>query len=223
MSLKFMPLEFDGKSVKEDGMFEGYASTFGNKDEGGDIVMPGAFAKSLTVRPAAKIKMLRDHDPSRLIGVYKTVQEDGKGLHVEGKLIRTTKDGAESYDLMKEGALDSMSIGYRTVDSEYDRQRDARLLKQLDLHEISLVAFPMNPMAEITTVKGAIEFDNREMEDALVVAGVSRAHARKAIGVFRQRLCDAGGPGRDQCDADASAQAAEAANALRKAIEALRI
>jgi HK97 family phage prohead protease len=221
MNLKHLPIEFDAKSIKEDGSFEGYASTFGNKDLGGDIILPGAFAKCLGSKPIGKIKMLRDHDPGRLIGTWRGMREDGKGLFVDGSLVRTTRDGGEAYDLMKAGALDSMSIGYRTVDAEYDQRSDTRTLKELDLMEVSLVSFPMNPEATITTVKnGLVEFNPREMEDTLRDAGLSRGDAVKAVSVFRECLRDAGthptNP-RDAGEVDAASIAA-----LRKALEPLR-
>jgi HK97 family phage prohead protease len=220
MTNKHLPIEFDAKGVKQDGSFEGYASTFGNKDLGGDIILPGAFAKCLTAKPIGKIKMLRDHDAGRLIGTWRGMREDTKGLFVEGALVMTTRDGAEAYDLMKAGALDSMSIGYRTVEAEYRRDDGSRLLKEVDLVEVSLVSFPMNPEATITAVKDGIEFNPREMEDTLREAGLSRADAVKAIRVFRTCLRDAGthpiNP-REAEEVDAATIAA-----LRKAFEPLR-
>jgi hypothetical protein len=219
MTLRYLPISFDSKDLKEDGTFSGYASTYGNKDLGGDIVMPGAFTKTLSVRPPNKIKMLRDHDPGRIVGVWRSMREDSKGLAVEGMLVKSTRDGGEAYDLMKAGALDAMSIGYRTVDSEYDRKQDARLLKELDLHEVSLVGFPMNPAAGITAVKN--DFDPRELEDGLREAGLSRADAVKAVAIFRKRLRDAGDHTADQREADEASSAAQAAM-LRKWAEAFR-
>lgn len=146
-------IEFEVKEVAEDGTFTGYASVFNNQNLGGDIVRPGAFGKSLTKRPASKVKMLRDHDSSEPIGVWTTITEDSRGLKATGKLITDTAKGWETYVLMKAGAMDGLSIGYKTVKADFDRAKGARLLKELDLGEISIVTFPMNPRATVSTVK----------------------------------------------------------------------
>lgn len=145
--------ELDLKTIADDGTFTGYASVFGVTDLGGDSVQPGAFAKSLKSKPAAKIKMLRGHDGSEPIGVWTTIVEDARGLKATGQLILTTVKGRETYELLKVGALDGLSIGYRTKKESYDRTKKIRLLNELELHEISVVTFPMLPSATISRVK----------------------------------------------------------------------
>jgi uncharacterized protein len=146
-------LELDIKAVAEDGSFVGYASLFGVKDLGGDVVQPGAFTKSLKSKPAAKIKMLRGHDTSEPIGIWTSIVEDSRGLKVAGQLILETVKGRETHSLLKAGALDGLSIGYRTKKESFDRKNDARNLNELDLFEISVVVFPMLPTATISRVK----------------------------------------------------------------------
>jgi len=188
--LKYLPVEFDAKSVKEDGTFEGYASTFGNVDNGADVVMPGAFTKSLTVRPANKIKMLWQHDSSSPIGTWTAAREDEKGLYVEGTILRDVQKGAECYSMMKEGIIDSMSIGYRTMDAEY-ASNGVRQLKELGLYEVSLVTFPMNDQATVTMVKN--DLTDREIESLLRdEAKLSNRDAKAAVSVFRKLLRDGG-------------------------------
>jgi len=145
--------EFDVKAIAEDGTFTGYASLFGVTDLGGDSVQPGAFTKSLKVKPAAKVKMLRGHDTSEPIGIWTSIEEDRRGLKATGRLILDTNKGRETYALLKAGALDGLSIGYRTKRESYDQAKKVRLLNELELHEISVVTFPMLPTATISRVK----------------------------------------------------------------------
>jgi len=146
-------VEFDTKAISEDGTFTGYASVFGVKDRGRDIVMPGAFTKSLTTYPAGRVKMLLQHDVREPVGIWLKFEEDGKGLKATGRLILETTKGRETYELMKAGAYDSLSIGYRTVRDEMDRKQGARLLHELELREVSIVTFAMNEAATISAVK----------------------------------------------------------------------
>jgi HK97 family phage prohead protease len=159
--------EFDVKAISEDGTFTGYASLFGVEDLGRDVVQAGAFTKSLKSKPASKVKMLRGHDTSEPIGVWDSIVEDARGLKVTGRLILTTVKGRETYELMKAGALDGMSIGYRTKKDSHDRKKNVRLLQELELHEISIVTFPMLPTATISRVKNS--------DFSRLVAAINRA------------------------------------------------
>jgi HK97 family phage prohead protease len=149
------PLELDIKAVSDDGTFSGYASVYGVKDLGRDIVMPGAFTKSLKTYPPGKVKMLYQHDPSEPVGVWTSFEDDGKGLKASGRIILETVKGREIHALMKAGAIDGLSIGYRTIRDEMDRKQGARLLHELELREVSIVTFPMNEAATISAVKHA--------------------------------------------------------------------
>jgi HK97 family phage prohead protease len=168
------------KALDSEGVFEGYASTFGNRDLGGDIVEPGAFTKSLAAKGAKGVKMLLDHDPRNRIGAWTDIKEDDTGLFVKGKLFMEKQIGRDTHVDLKGGALDKMSIGYRTQKSADDGRRRARLLKEVDLLEISLVTFPMNEQASVTAVKAADEIKTiREFEDFLRdVGGFSHAKAK---------------------------------------------
>lgn len=145
--------ELDIKAVGDDGLFHGYASLFGVEDLGRDVVSAGAFTKSLKARPAARIKMLREHDIANPIGVWDEVAEDAKGLRVKGRLILDTALGRETHSLLKAGALDQLSIGYRTKSARHDKVKGIRLLDELELHEISVVTFAMLPSATVSSVK----------------------------------------------------------------------
>ena len=147
LELKFV----GGPPVLSDGsVIEGYASLFGVTDQGGDSVLAGAFGASLK-RLAAKgdkVRMLWQHDPTRPIGVWDEVREDGKGLWVKGRLLPDVAQAREAAALIKAGAIDGLSIGYRTVRAERDG-KSRRQLVELDLWEVSLVTFPMLPEAKV--------------------------------------------------------------------------
>lgn len=189
---------FDLKAVAESGIFEGYASTFGNRDQGGDIVEAGAFAKSLKSRGARGIKMLADHDPTKRVGVWTDMQEDEKGLYVKGQLLTEKSIGKDAYIDLKSGALSGLSIGGRASLTSQDGRKRARLIKEWDLYEISLVTFPMNEAATVTAVKELPNMsaeDWREVEAALRMKGLSRADAVKAVSGFKDYFQrDAGTP-----------------------------
>tara|TARA_Y100000015_G_scaffold13556_1_gene12996 strand:- start:697 stop:1749 length:1053 start_codon:yes stop_codon:yes gene_type:complete len=140
-----------------EGEFEGYASTFGNVDKGNDVVVNGAFRKSLRRRPYNKVKLLYQHRTDEPIGVFKGMREDENGLYVKGQLAMGTQKGREVYELMKMGALDAMSIGFKAdpKSQSYDERRRKRFLRDVDLMEVSLVTFPMNDKAVVHQVKGA--------------------------------------------------------------------
>ena len=141
--------------VEADGSFSGYASLFGEADLSRDIVMPGAFAKSIRARGAAGIRMLFQHDPAVPIGVWREVREDARGLFVRGRLTTEVARAREVLALMRAGAVDGLSIGFRTVKGRTDGKTGARRLLELDLWEISVVTFPMLPAARVSAVKGA--------------------------------------------------------------------
>jgi HK97 family phage prohead protease len=189
---------FDLKAVSEIGVFEGYASTFGNRDQGGDIVEAGAFAKSIKTRGPRGIKMLADHDATKRIGVWTDMEEDANGLYVKGQLLTEKTLGQEAYIDLKAGALSGLSIGGRASLTAQDGRKRARMIKEWDLYEISLVTFPMNESATVTGVKELSDMlseDWREIEAALRTKGLSRADAVKAVSGFKDYFRrDAGKP-----------------------------
>ncbi|RVD62926.1 HK97 family phage prohead protease [Mesorhizobium sp. M7A.F.Ca.ET.027.03.2.1] len=146
-------LEIDTKAVSDDGLFSGYASTFDVLDSHKEIVAAGAFTKSLASRPANKVKMLRGHDQSDPIGIWESLSEDARGLKATGRLILDTAKGRETHTLLKAGALDGLSIGFRTVRDRLDKTKGARILEEVDLWEISVVTFPSNAQSTVTAVK----------------------------------------------------------------------
>ncbi|MFV0383691.1 HK97 family phage prohead protease [Paracoccus sp. (in: a-proteobacteria)] len=129
---------------------EGYASLFGLTDQGGDAVLPGAFAASLARLKARgdKVRMLWQHDPARPIGVWDEIREDEKGLWVKGRLLPEVAQAREAAALIRAGAIDGLSIGFRTIRATRDG-KGRRALAEVELWEVSLVTFPMLPEAKV--------------------------------------------------------------------------
>jgi HK97 family phage prohead protease len=148
MKLKSMDFKADAVSVK-DRTFTGYASTW-DLDQGGDLIVEGAFSKTLK-EAGARVKVLwQHHEP---IGRPVTMEEDRKGLLVTAKISKT-RLGDEALELMNDGVIDRMSIGYRIPEGKSEYNSDGvRIIRELKLLEFSLVTFPMNEAAVITDVK----------------------------------------------------------------------
>jgi uncharacterized protein len=140
-------------NVENEGVFEGYASLFGVPDLGKDIVLPGAFKDTLNIRGAQGVKLLWQHNPSEPIGRWLSIVEDRRGLRVRGKLNLSVARARDIYALMKDGAVDGLSIGYRSQKTRLEPRSGYRRLEQVDLWEISLVTFPMLPQARVLNVK----------------------------------------------------------------------
>lgn len=139
--------------LKAKGAFEGYASLFGVEDQGRDVVMPSAFRASLARRGTHEVRMLFQHDPAQPVGVWDEIREDARGLHVRGRLIEEVTRAAELLALMRAGALDGLSIGFRARKAMRDTRTGQRRLYEIDLWEISIVTFPMLPGARVSSVK----------------------------------------------------------------------
>lgn len=174
-----------------EGVIEGYASRFNEVDGGGDMVAPGAYAGF--INSGRKAKMLWQHDPSQPIGVWDAASEDETGLYVKGRLLTDIEKGREAARLIEAGAVDGLSIGYRTRKS--DRVNGVRVLKDLDVWEVSLVTFPMLESARINAMKAAAEFEDgntsilkRIIEEDLREAGFSNVQAKAASGAAVNKL-----------------------------------
>ena len=140
-----------GILVTDGVLVEGYASLFGKRDQGGDTVQAGAYGASLQALAAAgrRVKMLWQHDPGQPIGVWEEVREDAKGLYVKGRILTEVERGREAAALLAAGAIDGLSIGYRTLRAERDA-KGQRLLAEVELWEVSLVTFPMLAEARVS-------------------------------------------------------------------------
>src|SRR5437868_6526308 len=141
-------------TIDPDGTVEGYASLFGEIDAARDMVMPGAFSRTLKARGVRRIPMLFQHDPAEPVGVWFELAEDFRGLRARGKLIPEVARGRELLALLRAGAIDGLSIGFRTVKGRVDPKTRIRKLDQIDLWEISIVTFPLLAGARVRAVKG---------------------------------------------------------------------
>lgn len=211
MERKHLSRPFELKAVNDNGTFEGYGSVFGVEDWYRDIVAPGAFAKTLA---AWKLKgtmpsLCWQHDMERVIGVYEEMREDEYGLYLKGRLLKDDIELArEAYALLKNRAVSGLSIGYRVLVDEYNRDADVRTLIELELWEVSLVTMPANDLARVESVKNVktvvdLERYLRQAE------GISRAEARQVIHDVKSSM-------RQACDRS------ELTQLIEKNIETLR-
>jgi len=138
-----------------DGTVEGYASLFGEIDQARDMVVRGAFAETLAQRPVRRIPMLFQHDPSEPIGIWLELREDHRGLYARGRLIPEVARARELLSLLRAGAVDGLSIGFKTVKGRVDPKTRIRSLSTVDLWEISIVTFPLLAGARVQAVKQA--------------------------------------------------------------------
>jgi HK97 family phage prohead protease len=129
--------------------FSGYASLFNVPDQSGDIVLPGAFRRSLAARGPGGIRMLFQHDPSEPVGVWDTCLETARGLYAAGHLLPGVQRAAELAELLSARALDGLSIGFRIVRANRARAATGRVISEIDLWEISIVTFPMLAEARV--------------------------------------------------------------------------
>lgn len=196
-------LKAECKAIDDgNGVFEGYASTFGNVDKVSDVVAKGAFEESLAnLEP----KVLWQHDMYKPVAKLMEAYEDDKGLYIKAKMAKTSL-GNDALQLMRDGIIDKMSIGFRVVDSEFDVDRGVRILKKIQLIEFSLVTIPANDDARIMAVK-ELPRDMRTFERFLRGAGFSRKDATAITqhgftGYLNQCETDEDNPSLKQCETD---------------------
>ena len=196
--LKNKSFNLEIKSVSETGEFSGYASVFGVKDSHSDIVLPGAFKNSLEkwTEKASLPAMLWMHNMNEPIGVYTVMQEDEKGLYVEGRLLIDDDQLAKrAHAHLKAKSISGLSIGYNIIDEEWSSEKGAWLLKDIELWEVSLVTFPSNDESRINDVKAA--FKEGEVPKPSLVekflrdAGFSRSQSKAFMANGYKALRDA--------------------------------
>ena len=137
-------------ALEEPVRFAGYAAIFGQVDSGGDVIAPGAFADSLARRSREGLPLLWQHRPDEPIGRIEAVGEDERGLRVIGEIGGRSAVARRAAALLRDGAIDGLSFGYRVVAAEGDRPRR---LDALDLVEVSLVTHPMQRLARVHAVE----------------------------------------------------------------------
>ncbi|MDD9910836.1 MAG: HK97 family phage prohead protease [Ahrensia sp.] len=165
--------------VTRDGTFSGYASLFDKVDLGRDKIARGAFAASLSRRGIGGIRMLFQHDPAEPIGAWSRIAEDEQGLFVEGRIVGSHGRAAQTLELLRAGAVDGLSIGFKTERSRTDPKTGIRTILQADLWEVSIVTFPMLPQARVETVK--------QIGDAAALTAKLRAATRNLKSFNRKK------------------------------------
>jgi HK97 family phage prohead protease len=179
--MQFKSFGLEAVQIDEKGQFEGYASVFNNVDRHGDVVMPGAFRKTISENPSVPI--LWQHDQSKPIGVTMAIREDQNGLLVKGELNLETQLGREAYSLLKQGALKGLSIGYQVIKD--DLAGRVRQLKEVRLMEYSLVTFPANELAQVTSIK---QMDNDMIMMLKEKIAEIHSYAMEAMGALEALL-----------------------------------
>lgn len=181
MKIKTLDFAMEFKALGDTGEFSGYASVFGNMDQGSDIVERGAF-KEFDLTKDGMVRILNQHNSRDPIGKAQ-VKEDATGLRFDGKLLLDVPSARTMYSLLKSGIVDQMSIGYDVLPGGAEiTKAGVRMLKALKLWEISTVTFAMNQLARIDSVKVANCIKTiREFEEFLRDEGGFSAQAAKAI------------------------------------------
>jgi len=198
MKMHRLSIAFSVKAVG-DKEIEGHGSVFGNVDLGADIMLPGAFKRSLAVHEGQGTMpaMLWQHQTDQIPGVWIKAQEDEKGLILKGEFA-DTQLGREARVLAKMRAFRGLSIGGLIEDFDFDKKGN-RLIKGFELWEVSLVTFPMNPKATIEAVKSQFSTP-RLLERHLREVGVPIKTAKELV----HDLLDSNGMLDDsgQCEVD---------------------
>jgi HK97 family phage prohead protease len=167
-------------TIEPDGTVEGYASLFGELDGARDMVMPGAFARTLKARGVRRVPMLFQHDPAEPVGVWLDLVEDFRGLRARGRLIPDVQRARELIALVKSGAVDGLSIGFRTVKGRIDPATRIRRIIDLDLWEISIVTFPLLSGARVRA-KGALPSPKRSFARTRAEREFAALRLRRAV------------------------------------------
>lgn len=170
-------LHFEIKEVAEDGTFSGYGSVFGAVDSYNDVVVKGAFKRTIDLR-GSKVRLLWQHQSDKPIGKFTSFAEDEHGLRFTGKLNLNVQQGREAYEHLKHGDIDGMSIGFTTTQEEFDSKSGIRYIKEVKLYEISLVTFPACEEATVQSVKELRSaFDSLTQEQRLeALAFINKFH-----------------------------------------------
>lgn len=167
MNKKFLHSQLSLKNLEENGIFSGYASIFNIVDKQNDLILPGAFKKNLNEN---KVKLLFQHDPSEPIGNIIDIYENDVGLYIIAHLLLDIQKARDVYLMLKAGVIDGLSIGYVPVKYDTDYQTGARVLKQVELWEVSLVTFPANSAAQVVDVK------NQSDEQEMLIRAIQKAN-----------------------------------------------
>lgn len=176
--------EFEIKLAGDDsGRFEGDAAVFGNVDSYGDIIEPGAFSKTIRER-GRSVPVLWQHDQRQPIGTGE-VFESSNGLVIKGRILPGLTRGREALLLLREGIVKGLSIGYSVIKDAYDSNRQVRRLTELKLYEVSVVTFPANELATVTTT--APKDGSKGVDDAGLLQAVRELRGElQVVGALKE-------------------------------------
>ena len=235
ISCPLVEVKAEGDANSESGIFSGYGSTFGNLDLGGDIIKAGAFTNSLNEwgMKGEMPFLLAFHDMNRPIGDWLEMREDEKGLFVKGQLWvkgdRRIEDAVMAYNMLRGTGQKTLSIGYRVVDSEMQESMNGsiRVIKEIDLVEVSIVLIPMNPQAKITAVKSLKDSEGnilskREFERLLRDADLSAKQAKAFIAGGYEAIERDAKSGEEVADRDDQAESEAILASLHLALKQIR-
>ena len=183
---KKQQLLFEIKSLNEDGTFEGLLSPYNNIDDGNDLVEPGAFTKTLATY-GNTVPMLWQHDPTSPIGQL-TLIDQPDGLHCKGQFLLDIPEAIKAYKLLRAGVIKGLSIGYEAVKSQV--LSGVRHLTEIRLYEGSVVTFPMNPLAQVSSIKAGRKFSADTQEKI----GKCAEHIKSACDILADILSEFADP-----------------------------
>ncbi|NSM56874.1 HK97 family phage prohead protease, partial [Wolbachia endosymbiont of Atemnus politus] len=164
---KFLCSPLSIKNIGENGIFSGYASVFNIVDKQNDLILPGAFKENLN---KDKIKLLWQHNPSKPIGNIIDICENDVGLYITAHLLLGIRKAEEAYLMLKTGVINGLSIGYMPIKYDIDHESGARVLRQVELWEVSLVTFPANSAAQVVNVK------SQDSEQEMLMRAIQKAN-----------------------------------------------
>lgn len=195
MSIEYKSIVCEIKAMEDDNIIEGYGAFFNNVDSHREKIQRGAFAKTIKENKN-RIKYLWQHDMREPIGKILEIYEDEKGLYLKAK-ISETDTGKKAMQLVRDGILNEMSIGFETIKDDYETQKNIRTLKEIKLYEVSLVTLASNPMAQVTAYKDfndTIEqnFDklNMELKQGRVISKRNIQKIKEAITTLNSLIVD---------------------------------
>nr|WP_232503112.1 HK97 family phage prohead protease [Wolbachia endosymbiont of Cimex lectularius] len=166
MNKKFFCSSLSIKSIEENGVFSGYVSVFNVVDKQNDLILPGAFKENLN---KDKTTLLWQHNPSEPIGYIIDIHENDVGLYITAHLLLGIQKAEEVYLMLKTGVINGLSIGYIPIEYDIDHESEARVLRQVELWEVSLVTFPANLAAQVVNVK------SQDNEQKVLIRAIKKA------------------------------------------------
>jgi HK97 family phage prohead protease len=198
-------LQFKLKAVEETGQIRGFVSVYGNKDLNGDIIEPGAFAKTLQEN-GGEVPLLAHHDRTKPVGIA-TLTDEAKGLMLDGRIEIDLPDGQLVHKQALKGLLRGLSIGYRTIKEMWDDSVKAYRLHEVKLFEASMVTIPANPATYITSVKSdavnsVMELALQEIKAGRKISAATRKRLEAAIEEIQALLAEPEAAEGDKAAAD---------------------